>query len=1092
LIQKPVNLTEPPQLNIAIVSTQNVKCYGASTGEIRVAASGGISGTYIYSLDGTEMLSPGIFSNLNADTYEVGVSDINGCTSYLFATVQSLNPPIGIVMIPEDVRCFGENNGRISTIVSGGSGGFTYSWETNNGSGWQALGTASGILTDLVPAKYRIKATDSESCNDSRESEIREPSPVVVSCATPKDVVCFGGTGSMTISVSGGSPVYTYYCREKSGTVYDGPLSELKLPAGVFNVSVKDSKGCLASYAGDISITAPASALDFTANLSSYNGFNVSCNGRNDGFLIAEGSGGNGSGYSGYRYSVNGSPDATDNRFNNLTQGLYIVRVTDARGCKVEKTIRLDEPQPLTAEILYSNPVRCFGEPTGEFSVGAIGGIQNTYKFRLNGSGDFTSGIFKNLHSGNYTVDVTDGNGCSKSIQTTVTNKNPQISAQLISMPVRCNGENNGTINSVVSGGAGGYSYSWQKKSIAGWQNLQNGNQSAQNLTAGFYRLSLRDADNCPAKDSIVVIEPSSLEISKISIKDAICFDEKGSFEIDAEGGNDGYSFYVSGDGGATYNSYNPGNMLIPAAYLIKVSDVKGCEFIEPQSHSITKPDRPLDFNYELSVFGDYNISCHGNDDGSVSLLPSGGNDYGYSGYQFLLNKTQGIEGSSMRKLEAGSYEISVTDGRGCMVTKTISLSEPASTMILKIAAIEQPKCIYDRSGSVTLLAEGGNMPYEYSVNGSLFEPSAAFMNLAVAHYDFKVRDANGCSEILDTSLVNAVSEMKVIGIISNASCYGESSGSVEVSVSEGLMPYTYRWKDNPSVSSSRASLIKGEYTVSVTDAAGCISEKSFLVTEPEHPLSISAVTSPACAELKNGVVKAVGEGGTPPYSFSIDRRSDFRAVSQFDVFSGNHSVFISDLNNCLSETSVTVGVRNIKPDINFMLATSRYELDTLVIIDVSVPVPDKVKWEFPQGTIVLDTTAHKAMIKYNQSGLYPVKMTGSFGTCTYAIDKLLNISPFDPLTNNEDRNHAGIKSLSLSPNPNDGKFIVNLELYTKQEVSVRILDFYSRILLNEKWPADISFREEINLPENALPGNYVLWIISEKDSRPLIFVISR
>lgn len=1089
-VQKPLNLSEPSQLNLALVSTETVKCFGASTGEIRVSATGGIPGTYKYKLDGTEMLSPGIFGNLPADTYEVEATDINGCSQNLFATVQSLNPPIGIVAIPEDVRCYGENNGKINTIVSGGSGGFTYSWEINPGSGWQPFGAASGNITGLSPAKYRIKATDSESCFEYRESEIKEPSRIIVSRAVPKDVVCFGGKGSISISASGGTPVYTYYCRERSGTVYDSPLAELQLPAGIFDVSVRDGKGCRADYSGDISITSPSSALDFTTILSSYNGFNVSCSGKNDGYVIAEASGGNGAGYSGYKYSIDGSPRA-ENRFNNLVKGSYMISITDARGCKTGKTVILNEPEPLTASIAYSNPVRCFGESTGEFSVTAGGGVQNSYKFKLNGEGDFYSGTFTNLIAGTYKVDVTDLNGCSKSIQTTINNKNSPISTQLASDDVRCRGENNGSIISMVSGGAGEFTYEWKKKSGSGWQNIQTGGSSAGNLVAGFYRLNLRDADNCLASDSIAVIEPSGLEISRLSINDAVCFNDKGSFEIEAQGGNGGYTFYLTADEGKSYNQYNSGNLLVPASYRIKVKDLKGCELTETEPRAITKPDSPLDFKYNLSHYGDYNISCHGNNDGSVSLEPSGGNGNGYSGYLFKLDGSD-VNSAIIKKLEARSYEVSLIDGRGCRIAKNITLSEPASIMKLQIVSVEQPKCVYDKTGSVSLFAEGGNQPYEFCINGNPYESSSAFSGLAVAHYNFKVRDSNGCSESIDTSLVNLVSEMIITGIISDVKCNGESSGSIDVQVSEGSGPYTFKWNDSFSVSSSRSSLRKGVYTVSVTDAGGCLSDKSFIISEPAYPLRITALSSAACAELKNGVIKATALGGTPPYRFAVDRKSGYDSVSLFDAYQGNHNVFVSDLNSCLSETQVLVGVRNIKPDINFMLATSRYELDTLVMIDVSVPVPDKVKWEFPDGTTVIDTTKHKAMIKYTQAGLYPVKMTGKFGTCTYTIDKILDISPFDPLVSNEEQGHKGIKTVLISPNPNDGKFIVYIELYTKQEIAVKVFDFYSRVQFSEKWPADISFRKEINIPENAVPGNYVLWIIGEYDSRPLIFVISR
>jgi hypothetical protein len=173
------------------------------------------------------------------------------------------------------------------------------------------------------------------------------------------------------------------------------------------------------------------------------------------------------------------------------------------------------------------------------------------------------------------------------------------------------------------------------------------------------------------------------------------------------------------------------------------------------------------------------------------------------------------------------------------------------------------------------------------------------------------------------------------------------------------------------------------------------------------------------------------------------------------------------------------------------MLATNGYEHDTLVLIDVSVPAPDKVRWQFPDEAVVIDTSSFKARVRFSNTGIWPVKMTGYFGECVYTIEKLLNIAPFDPLAREKDVLHKGIKSVRISPNPNDGRFELKIELYVKQQLSVRIMDYYSRVIFNEKYPADIVFNKEIILPEEILPGTYIIWITGENDARPEILIIS-
>ncbi|MGE5420519.1 MAG: hypothetical protein ACM3UT_10055, partial [Chloroflexota bacterium] len=441
--------------------------------------------------------------------------------------------------------------------------------------------------------------------------------------------------------------------------------------------------------------------------------------------------------------------------------------------------------------------------------------------------------------------------------------------------------------------------------------------------------------------------------------------------------------------------------------------------------------------------------------------------------------------------LQAGAYDLAVIDGRGCKLTKQVTLLQPESEMTLRASAIKRPVCIYGTDGAISLKATGGTLPLEYSVNDLSYTASADFTGLPVNDYSFRVRDRNGCTQTFDTALVSVISRMNLSGDVTDVKCFGGNTGSVKVHVAGGAAPFTYSWKGISSAESIVASLLKGSYTVLVTDSAGCSSEKMFSVSEPEKPLSLSAVSSPACVGLKDGLIEATASGGTPPYRFAVDSDRDFPLPSSFNVYSGNHRVYASDLNDCIAVTPVFVNVRNTMPNINFMLASSRYELDTLVVVDVSVPPPDKVTWEFSEDANVISTDHNTAKVKYNAAGLYPVRMTGLFGTCAYSLEKILNIAPFDPDVIGDGSKKEGIKSLKISPNPNDGLFRLDLELFTKQQVTVKIYDISARILYNEAYPPDIEFIKEINLKGSVMPGTCVLLVTCENDARSAVFVIS-
>lgn len=1071
-----------------------VDCFGKNTGSIDVTASGG-NHKYEYSIDNQAYTDISSFNSLGSGLHNIKVrSTAIYCDDHAEAKpFVGTAPKIEIVFSQvSHPLCFEKDDGNITANVTGGIQAYSYSWEQYSSGSWYPEPGSSNVLTGLYSGKYRLNIRDSKNCTESKEIVITEPQELIVTSATPTDAVCFGENGTINVQAGGGSGGYLYSNNESSG--FTGS-STLNLPPGNYGIYVKDANGCLASYGETLTITGPVSPLDFTWSSPEFNSFNIACSGKATGSLSVLASGGNGlkndgSSYTGYSYSLAGSPNQSSSLFSSLTAGSFNLKVMDGRGCIVQKQVTLTEPDPLTLNLVSSVPVKCAGDATGELIVAASGGIENTWVYSLDGTEMLTSGIFKNLQSRTYEIEVTDLNGCSKNMFAAVESPFSPINISAVKKDVSCFGEGNGEIAASVTGGAGGFSFTWEKQSGENWLPIGGTAGSRSDMLPGKYRVRATDSENCYRYEHAEIKEPSLLQITGVSSEDIVCLGETGSLHIDGSGGTGEY-IYLYSAGGINYESSLP-DIIVPAGvYTISLKDENECLAVHPQTLSITSPAEPLSFNYVLSDYSGYNISCHGKDDGIINVLASGGNGSAYSGYSYSI--TGRLPGSEniFTGLKAGIFDVTVSDARGCILTKPVTLLEPASLINLGASSIKRPVCVYDNNGAITLEASGGSLPYTYSINSGDFTESAEFTRLKADSYTFMVRDRNGCTENYNTKLTNVVSEMIVTGSIRDVGCYGESSGEINVSVTGGAKPYSYLWKEPLSTTPLVNKLKTGNYTVSITDSAGCIIEKMFLVNQPEKALSVSAISSPACVELENGLIEATGSGGTPPYSYSIGNRSGMGMSSSFNAYSGDHNIYISDFNNCLAETRVSVDTRNTMPDINFMLATSRYELDTLVVIDVSVPPPDRVTWEFSTEANVIETGNNKALVKYNSAGLYPVKMTGHFGSCPYTIEKLLNIAPFDPSVIPDKDHRDGIRSVKISPNPNDGRFELNVELYTRQKVTVRIFDMNSRILFTENYPPDITFLKEINLPEAVMPGTYVLHVTSENDSRTVVFVIS-
>jgi hypothetical protein len=1088
-VQKTIQLIEPEPLNIQLVHLEPVKCFGESTGEIYVSASGGIVNTYSYRLDDGFIESSDVFRNLSAGIYNIEVADNNGCKEKISAEIQSLHPPILASIAVQDVKCYGENSGVLTASVSGGSGNFIYEWQYKDEGNWQLYNGSGNILSGLSRGEYRIKVADSENCSLYKNALVNEPAPLLINNVISKDVVCYGEKGRIAIEAQGGAGNYQYFFNREDGIKFQSTVSEYDLPVGIYSISIKDANACEKNYPGKAAITSPETALGFTTVTSSFSGYSVSCSGKEDGWVEFNASGGNGFGYTGYTYALAGSSGPT-NKFEGLKAGTYSIMVTDGRGCVIQKSLVLNEPDPLQLSLLYSEPVKCYGESTGELAVIASGGIAGTYSYRLDGLEMISPGLFTNLKAQTYVVEVSDVNGCKTNLYAAVDNKNPPLAASLSAISANCYGGNSGSIQTVINGGAGGFSYKWEKKTDSDWQQYQSNSKDPLNLLAGYYRLMVEDSDNCTTSSIVQVTQPDPVGIAAITKRDAICYDDQGSILIEASGGSPAYKYYCSPEN-SSFTEYFPGSSLSPGSYKIKVADSKGCTFENTGEVIINRPDTPLGLTLELKDYSGYNVSCHGKNDGEITVHPYGGNGDNYSGYSFGLSNTLLQEENVFSGLESGNYEMKLIDGRGCSVTKAITLIEPPSDIALNASDIRMPVCKYDSNGMVILEARGGTGPYLYNIDGREFTSSNEFNDLANGAYSFRVKDVNGCGETFSATLRNSVSEMQVSAIISDSRCYGQNSGSIEVSVTGGAKPYGYTWKNNPSITSHAGNLYKGSYTVNVSDSAGCKAEQTFTVSEPERPVMLTALSSAACVSQKNGSLKATASGGTPPYRYAVDELKNMNSTGFFDVYAGRHTVFVLDINNCPAEIRADVTERNSMPDINFMLATSRYEADTLVVIDVSEPVPDRVIWQFSPDAILIDSSSFQAKVKYAHSGVYPVTMTGVFGSCSYTIDKLLDIAPFDPLVPNAGDHFHGIKTIKISPNPNDSHFELKIELYKKQRLNIKIFDYYSRLIFSDILAPDIYFSRDITLSD-ALPGTYVLWVIAEDDAKPVLLIISQ
>jgi len=381
-------------LTVSSSTQDNITCGGTPSGSASVTVNGG-TGAYTYlwtPTGGTAATATGLYSG----TYIVYITDVNGCeTSETFTITEPADPLTASSGTVANIACYGETTGSAEVNVTGGDGNYTYSWSPSGGTAATATGLAAGT--------YTVTVTDGASCQTTQTFTITQPAEALSASTASTGVSCFGGSnGSASVTVSNGTSPYTYAWSPLGGNV----SSISGRPAGDYTCTITDANGC--TLVKTITISTPA---QFSATVSKTD---VSCNGGSNGTATVTPSGATAPFT--YTWNPTGGSNATA---SGLSAGTYVVVVQDANTCQYSVSVTIDQPDVLTATASQIN-VSCPGGNNGEASVIATGGTA-PYTYIWSPAGG-TAATATGLTSGNYSVMITDSNGCFTTRSFTIIN----------------------------------------------------------------------------------------------------------------------------------------------------------------------------------------------------------------------------------------------------------------------------------------------------------------------------------------------------------------------------------------------------------------------------------------------------------------------------------------------------------------------------------------------------------------------------------------------------------------------------------------------------------------------------------------------
>ena len=837
-------LTSPTELVATLENTVNNLCFGASEGEVNISIEGGVA-PYRYKWN-TGATTQDLVS-LKSGTYDVEVMDANGCTDTLSATITEPEL-VEITIESTDILCYGDETGVIDLNIRGGVAPYTYEWSN---------GATTQDIRNIPKGQYSVIIKDANGCSEIREVTIYEPPKFFAVLESETQIACYGqSTGAIDVRISGGVTPYTF---EWSNGATTEDLNDI--PAGDYTLKVTDANGCEETI--ESVITQPTE-VKYTIDKVT----NLNCHKDSGGEIDISITGGVGP------YTYLWSNGAITQDLINVPAGKYSVTITEGNGCQNTLEAEITEPPLLTLKLDTVGHVLCNGDETGLVQISVEGGVA---PYQYSWSNGATTDDISNLPAGNYSITVTDANGCMKSASTVVRQPRPFVASILNVENIQCNGENTGSIQLNVTGGVTPYQFEWNNGSTS--QNLDG-------LSAGDYSVVITDQNGCIQRLNTTITQPDLLKVELISTNDISCAGgSDGNIDIKVEGGVAPYT-YEWNNGAQTQDLTN----VVQGTYQVRVTDANGCQDTNIEVTLVEPPVLQATFN-SIS-----NINTYGLSTGSIDIDVSGGvAPYAYSW-------SNGAKTQDINELPAGNYSVFILDANGCEVMLETQVTQPPK-LDVSIASIQNILCSEDTTGAINVAVSGGVPPYTFAWNSG--DSTQNLSGISAGDYALTVVDSKDHRKVITTKISEPVPMDISVDNIEHVLCASDNTGSVSLTVTGGVEPYRYSWSNGASSKDLR-NLIAGTYTLTVTDNNGCSKEEEVTISEPAALVAaISSVDNIKCNGDSEGAVRISVSGGVTPYQFRWNNGERTKDIE--NVIAGNYSVKITDANGCTQTLRTTI-----------------------------------------------------------------------------------------------------------------------------------------------------------------------------------------
>lgn len=878
-------------------------------------------------------------------TYTVTGSSA-GCSNTATVTV-TVNPVPSVTVNPSaPAICLGQS------VAITANGAQSYSWSPASG-----LSATTGTTVTASPTatqSYTVTGANAAGCTGTRTFTVTvNPLPTVSINPATTDI-CSGGSAALTAA---GANTYSWSPATGLSATTGANVTAAPTTTTTYTITGTSNAGCSNTASSTVTVNTLPTVSVFPPATTICDGSSA--------VLTAIGA-------DTYTWSPATGLSATTGTSvtaNPTTTTTYTVTGTDISNCVGTTTVTVTVNPLPSVSVNPAATAICEGANTTLTASGA-----NTYSWSPTTGLSATTGASVTANpttTTTYTVTGTT-NGCSSTATTAVSvNPLPVISVTP-PVPSPCNG------SSINLTAAGAVAYTWTP--ATGLSATSGTTVTANPTSTTFYTITGTDLNSCVNTHTFTLIVTASINTT-INTINPLCFgDNNGSAQAVVTSGSAPFSYlWSNGQTTSSITNLPPGNISVTITDAVGCTGSASATLTEPQVLNTTL----LNTSFNVSL---YDISCYGYADGNPDLTVTGGT----TPYSFLWNT--GATTEDLSSVPAGDYEVVVTDSNGCIITDSISLTEPPE-FTATIASFSDASCNGFNDGSATVNASGGVQPYTYVWNTG--QTTSSVTNFSAGNYSVVLTDATGCTTN-ESITISEPPPLNVSVVGAPTICIGETA-QISATPVGGTAPYQYNWTPSPADSSLIATnqnpivspVVSTTYTLTLTDDNGCtlFADAVNVPVNPPLSMALSYNGSTGVCPGASTEINCIAAGGDGIYTWTINSipgnyTSPYTATPSA---TGYYVFTVSDNCGTPSYTDSILVTLYPLPIVDFSADTlSGCEPFMVRFTNNTIPTSSTYFWDFGDSQ---ESTSSNPVITYPQQGLYDVKLIAT--TSDGCIDSL-------------------------------------------------------------------------------------------------------